>query len=122
MKPKEIAKLLDMGERTVRDWLKEAAFLKRKNGERGKVALTPLLLMSSNEGREGERNGLILCKEIREQGYTGTERTVYRHLETLKQAEVQARASCGVTEERGLSGKERESNLTEGRACNHIPG
>ena len=29
-------------------------------------------------------------RRIKKQGYTGTERTVYRHLETLKQAEVNA--------------------------------
>jgi transposase len=49
--------------------------------------------MCSNEGREGEHNGLTLWKEIKEQGYTGTERTVYRHLETLKLAEVNAPAN-----------------------------
>ena len=38
--------------------------------------------------QEGELNGLALWREIREQGYTGSERTVYRCLETLKQAEV----------------------------------
>jgi len=31
-----------------------------------------------------------LCREIKEQGYTGSERTVYRYLEVLKQAEVQS--------------------------------
>jgi len=46
--------------------------------------------MSSNEGRDGERTGLALWREIKAQGYTGTERSVYRHLETLKQAKVRA--------------------------------
>ena len=49
--------------------------------------------MSFLEGREGERNGLILWREIKEQGYSGSERTVYRYLETLKQAEVKAPAN-----------------------------
>ena len=52
-------------------------FPKRKSVARGRVLLTPLLPTSSNEGRE-----------IKAQGYTGTARSVYRHLETLKQAEV----------------------------------
>jgi len=39
--------------------------------------------------QEGERNGLTLWHEIQKQGYTGSDRTVYRHLETLKQASVQ---------------------------------
>jgi transposase len=38
----------------------------------------------------GERNGLAIWREIKEQGYDGSERTVYRYLETLKQAEVKA--------------------------------
>ncbi len=46
--------------------------------------------MSSNEGRDGERNGLALWREIKAQGYPGTDRSVYRHLATLKQAEVRA--------------------------------
>jgi transposase len=63
-------------------------FPKPKNAARGKVLLMRLLHMCSNEGRDGERNGLALWQEIKAQGYTGTARSVYRHLETLKQAEV----------------------------------
>lgn len=40
--------------------------------------------------QDGERNGLTLWREIKDQGYSGTERSVYRYLETLKQAEVKA--------------------------------
>ncbi len=36
--------------------------------------------------RDGKRNGLTLWKELREQGYIRSERTVYRYLETLKRA------------------------------------
>jgi len=36
----------------------------------------------------------VLWREIQKQGYTGSERTVYRHIETLKQASV--RASRGL--------------------------
>ena len=50
----------------------------------------PLLPTSSNEGREGERNGLALWREIKAQGYTGSDRSVYRHLATLKPVEVKA--------------------------------
>ena len=40
--------------------------------------------------QEGEQNGLVLWREIQKQGYTGSERTVYRQSETLKQASVRA--------------------------------
>jgi len=36
---------------------------------------------------------LTLWREIKEQGYSGSERTVYRYLETLKQAEVKTSAN-----------------------------
>ena len=36
---------------------------------------------------------MTLWREIKEQGYSGSDRTVYRYLETLKQAEVKATAS-----------------------------
>ena len=41
-------------------------------------------------GPRGERNGIRLFQEIKQQGYPGTERSVYRSLKTLKQAEVRA--------------------------------
>jgi transposase len=44
--------------------------------------------MCSNEGREGERRGRQLWREVRFQGYSGSERMVYRFLETLKTNEI----------------------------------
>lgn len=41
----------------------------------------------------GERNGLSLWEEIKAQGCTGSSRTVYRYLKTLKQVEVKAEAN-----------------------------
>src|SRR5947209_17098052 len=41
-----------------------------------------------NEGREGERSGRQLWREVRFQGYGGSERMVYRFLETLKTTEI----------------------------------
>ena len=45
-------------------------------------------LMCSNEGREGERSGRQLWREVRFQGYRGSERMLYRFLETLKTTEI----------------------------------
>jgi transposase len=66
---------------------------RRKSDGRGKAPLRPLHALCFREGRAGERNGLALWREIKEQGYTGSGRTVYRYLETLKQAEVKASAN-----------------------------
>lgn len=38
--------------------------------------------------QDRERRGVRLFHEIREQGYTGSDRSLYRYLQTLKQAEV----------------------------------
>ncbi|MBV9615580.1 MAG: hypothetical protein JO011_22545 [Ktedonobacteraceae bacterium] len=43
--------------------------------------------------KAGERNGLALWREIQEQGYAGSARSVYTDLAILKQAEVEAPAS-----------------------------
>ena len=51
MKPKEIAKLLDLSQRTVQRWMTAEAFPEAKNGAKGKVALMILLPMCSNAGR-----------------------------------------------------------------------
>jgi transposase len=88
LKSKEIAQRLEMGERTVRDWIKAGTFpeVKKRRKKRSSFdAYAPYVL---KRWQEGERNGLALWREIKEQGYSGSERTVYRYLETLKQAEV----------------------------------
>jgi transposase len=79
-----------MSERTVRSWKATGAFPEAK--KRGKKSssfdeFAPYVL---KRWQEGERNGLTLWREIQKQGDTGSERTVYRHIETLKQASVQA--------------------------------
>jgi len=60
MKPKQIAKRLEMGERTVRDWLKQATFPEaKKRREAGKVVLISLLLMCSSVGRRESTMGWL---------------------------------------------------------------
>jgi transposase len=88
MKAKEIAKLLEMGERTVRDWLKQGSFPETKKRRKRQSSFDEYAPYVLKRWQQGERNGLTLWDEIKEQGYTGTHRTVYRYLETLKQAEV----------------------------------
>jgi transposase len=87
---KEIACQLNLSERTVQRWLATGTFpeaRKRRKKRSEFDAFAPYVL---RRWQQGERNGLRLWHEIQEQGYTGSERTVYRYLETLKQAHVQA--------------------------------
>jgi len=90
IKPQDIAQQLGLSDRTVHRWLAAKAFpeaKKRRKRQSSFDAFAPYVL---KRWQDGERNGLALWREIKAQGYTGTERSVYRHLETLKQAEVRA--------------------------------
>jgi transposase len=90
VKPKQIAQRLEMSERTVREWLKGGSFpeaKKRRKRQSSFDAFAPYVL---GRWQDGERNGLTLWHEIKQQGYHGTERSVYRYLKTLKQVEVKA--------------------------------
>lgn len=87
---KDIACQLGMSQRTVQKWLAAPTFPEAKKRRKKRSdfdAFAPYVL---KRWQEGERNGLTLWREIQKQGYTGSERTVYRHIEPLKQASVQA--------------------------------
>jgi len=88
MKPKEIAKLLDISQRTVQRWLASETFPEAKKRRKRQSCFDDFAPYVLKRWQEGEHNGATLRREIMEQGYTGSERTVYRYLETLKQAEV----------------------------------
>ncbi|HEX9132370.1 MAG TPA: transposase [Ktedonobacteraceae bacterium] len=88
MKPKEIAGRLGMSDRTLRDWLKRGAFPEAKRRRKRQSSFDAFAPNVLKRWQSGERNGLVLFQEIKAQGYPGTERSVYRSLKTLKQAEV----------------------------------
>jgi transposase len=90
---KEIAGHLGMSDRTVRDWLKQGAFPEAQKRRKRQSDFDEFALYVLKRWQEGEHNGLTFWKEIKEQGYTGTERTVYRHLKTLKRTEVNSPAN-----------------------------
>src|SRR5205085_2817047 len=87
---KEIAKRLGLSDRTVRDWLKQGAFPEAQKRRKKQSSFDPFAAYVLKRWQEGEQNGLVLWREIKNQGYTGTDRSVYRYLKTLKQAEVRA--------------------------------
>jgi transposase len=87
---KEIAGRIGLGDRTVRDWLKQGAIPEAKKRRKKRSSFDAFAPFVLKRWQTGERNGLTLWREIKAQGYTGTERSVYRYLETLKQAEVKA--------------------------------
>ncbi|BCL83551.1 transposase [Ktedonobacteria bacterium brp13] len=97
---KEIARRLDMAERTVRYWLKRGisygnADSRRKEGKR----IDPYMAYVTERWNQGEHNGLTLFRELQTQGYRGSPRTVYRFLEVLRgyPASLQGRAEHAQT-------------------------
>src|SRR5437588_5681694 len=87
---KEIACQLNLSERTVQRWLASGTFPEAKKRRKKASSFDEFAPYVLKRWQEGEHNGLILWREIVAQGYTGSDRTVYRHIETLKQASVQA--------------------------------
>ena len=85
---KEIAGQLGMSDRTVRDWLKQGAFPEARKRRKKQSSFDPFAAYVLERWQDGEQNGLVLWQEIKNQGYTGSDRSVYRYLKTLKQAEV----------------------------------
>ena len=83
----EVAQRLGLSDRTVQRWQAAKAYpeVKRRRKRRSTFdAFAPEVL---KRWQAGERNGQALWRAIKAQGYTGSERTVYRYLEPLKQAE-----------------------------------
>jgi transposase len=87
---KEIAAELGISERTVRNWKAAGAFPEAKKRRKKSSSFDEFAPYVLKRWQEGEPNGMALWREIVSLGYTGSERTVYRHIETLKQASVQA--------------------------------
>jgi transposase len=90
MTPKEIAGRLGLSSRTLQKWLATGTFpeaRKRRKKSSSFDAFAPYVL---KRWKEGEHGGITLYREIKAQGYAGSERSVYRYLATLKQAEIQA--------------------------------
>jgi transposase len=82
---KDIARQLDMSERTVQRWLAAGTFPEAKRRRKKQSSFDLFAPYVLKRWQEGEHNGMTLWHEIKEQGYTGSERTVYRYLEALKQ-------------------------------------
>jgi transposase len=90
MPTREIAGQLGMSDRTLREWLKRGAFPEAKRRRKRQSSFDAFAPYVLKRWQSGERNGLAIFREIKAQGYPGTERSVYRYLKTLKQTEVRA--------------------------------
>ncbi len=86
----EIGQMLGVTGRTIQRSFTTGTFpdAKRRRRRSGAFEIYAPYVLSRWEA--GERNGLVIYRDIKEQGYDGSARTVYRYLEPLKQAEVRA--------------------------------
>lgn len=84
----EVANRLGVTRRTIQRWFTIGTFpdAKRRRRRPGSFELYAPYVLS--RWQAGERNGLAIYREIKEQGYDDSARTVYRYLEPLKEAEV----------------------------------
>jgi transposase len=84
----EIAVRLGMKARTVREWLHKRLAPDARPRRKYPSAFDPYAPYVLKRWQEGERSGCQLWRELRFQGYSGSERMVYRFLETLKTTEI----------------------------------
>jgi len=90
MTSKEIAGRLGLSSRTVQKWLAAGTFPEARKRRKKPSSFDAFACFVLKRWKEGEQKGITLYREIKAQGYTGSERSVYRYLATLKQAETQA--------------------------------
>jgi len=88
LRSQEIALRLGMKARTVREWLHKGVAPDTRPRRKYRSEFDPYAPYVLKRWQEGERSGRQLWREVRFQGYSGSERMVYRFLETLKTTEI----------------------------------
>ncbi len=79
---REIASGLGMSQRNVQRWLAAGSWTFAKKRRKKASPFDEFAPYVLKRWQEGEHNGLVLWREIVAEGYTGSEKTVYRHIET----------------------------------------
>ncbi len=80
----EIAHRVGMSERTVRSWLAHESYPEPKQRRRRPSLIDPYQEYVQQQWREGLMTGPSLYQELKARGYQGSERAMYRYLETLR--------------------------------------
>src|SRR5439155_1861263 len=84
---------LGLRDRTVQKWLAAGTFPEVRSRRKKASSFDAFAPHVLKRWKEGEHKGIALYREIKAQGYTGSDRSVYRYLATLKQTEIQAPAN-----------------------------
>jgi transposase len=80
----EIAQRIGLTARTIQRWLKEDTLPQPQRRRKRRSSFDPYAGYVLKRWKEGCHNGLRLWQEIQEQGYTGTQKMVYRFLVPLR--------------------------------------
>jgi len=81
----EIAERVGLSKRTIQRWLQEGSFPEARQRRKRRSIFDPYAAYALKRWKEGQRNGLQLYQEIKEQGFSGTSQTVYRFLRRLRE-------------------------------------
>ncbi len=86
--PQQMAPAVGLSERTVYRWLTQASAPSRRHHTRSSSVIDPYQAYLLKRWQEGCRKGSVLCRELKAQGYQGSERAVYRYLTFLQEQAV----------------------------------
>lgn len=84
MSPQQIALQTEVSERTIYRWLETGLVPSGRHSARSASVIDPYRCYLLQRWQEGSRKGVGLYREIKEQGYRGSERAVYRYLSFLR--------------------------------------
>jgi transposase len=85
----EVARRLGVTKRTVQNWNRQGSCPGNKRRRKRRSLFDPYAAYVLKRWEEGCKKGSQLYLEIKEKGYRGTDRQVYRFLQTLKQEPVE---------------------------------
>ena len=80
----EIARCVGLNRRTLQRWIKEGDFPETKRRRKRRSVFDPYAAYVLKRWEQGCENGLQLWQEIKDQGYEGSAKTVYRFLTSLR--------------------------------------
>lgn len=85
----EIARRLGVTTRTIQNWNQQGSCPGSRRRRKRRSLFDPYAAYVLNRWKHGCKKGTVLYREIKEQGYRGTDRQLYRFLQTLKQERVE---------------------------------
>jgi transposase len=84
LRTSDIAMQVGMGERTVRDWLAHGSYPEPKHRRRRPSLVDRYEREVLKRWEQGDHNGASLYRELRAQGYRGSQKALYRYLARLR--------------------------------------